>query len=148
MAPTQTSPLEDGGQMGPMRGENARSVASQHTRLGEQPGECPAGMKVCMLAGCPALVKTGYCPKHKRELDRARGNRHLRGYGNSHTNLRNDWAQIVAKGTVRCSRCSDYIGAGQPWHLDHDDSDRTKYRGPSHVRCNLAAGGKASHQRL
>ena len=102
-------------------------------------------MKVCMQAGCPTLVTTGYCTEHARQRDRARGSRHERGYGKGHTSLRKDWAPVVAQGTVRCSRCHEYIRAGQPWHLDHDDTYRTKYRGPSHKRCNLSAGGKAAH---
>jgi len=32
----------------------------------------------------------------------------------------------------RCWRCGELIRPGQPWHLGHDDYDRTKYRGPEH----------------
>ena len=104
-------------------------------------------LRVCTSPGCPNLREgAGYCPDCARARDQARGSRHDRGYGKTHTDTRKAWAPRVAEGTVRCSRCRNFIEAGQPWHLDHDDDDRTKYRGPSHKRCNLSAGGRASHR--
>jgi hypothetical protein len=33
------------------------------------------------------------------------------------------WARL-------CVRCGLPIKPGEPWHLDHDDIDRTRYFGP------------------
>ena len=46
----------------------------------------------CASPSCPAMVQAGqgsYCPAHKKDKDKGRGNRHERGYGN-------DWAKISA----------------------------------------------------
>lgn len=66
-----------------------------------------------------------------------------RGYGHAHQRRRAAWAPRVATGTVPCWRCGNLIPAGAPWHLGHDDHDRSVYRGPEHTACNLAAAGRA-----
>lgn len=103
-------------------------------------------MRVCSQPGCPTLTDQRRCPQHTRATDRARGSRAARGYGREHDQLRKQWAPLVASGLVQCTRCRLLITAGQAWHLDHND-DRTGYLGPSHARCNTAAGGRASHRR-
>jgi hypothetical protein len=70
-----------------------------------------------------------------------------RGYGYKHQQRRARWAPIVAKGKVRCSRCGEPIQVGQAWHLDHEDEDRTRYRGPGHEDCNVGAGRELGAQR-
>jgi hypothetical protein len=104
-------------------------------------------MRVCSEPGCPTLIpKAGRCAEHARAHDKARGSRQQRGYGSQHTALRREWSPKVATGTIKCWRCGQYIRAGQPWDLGHDDTDRTKYQGPEHAnQCNRAAAGRASH---
>lgn len=102
-------------------------------------------MKVCAEPGCPNIQAESRCPTHTRQRDRSRGTRTQRGYGADHARLRARWAPLVATGLVACTRCHLLIGPGEPWHLDHTD-DRTGYRGPSHARCNVSAGGKAAHR--
>jgi hypothetical protein len=65
------------------------------------------------------------------------------GYGQDHQRLRAQWAQRVDAGEVSCARCARRIAPGTPWHLDHDDRDRSRYLGASHQRCNTAT---ASHR--
>ena len=62
-----------------------------------------------------------------------------RGYGWEHQVLRRKVARIVNEGRAHCSRCGRPILPGSPWDLDHDDRDRSRYRGPSHRLCNQRA---------
>lgn len=73
----------------------------------------------------------------KRAVDR-------REYGHRHKALRAQWVPLVDAGLVACSRCGQPIAPGSDWHLDHDDNDRTRYRGPSHQRCNIEASNRRS----
>ena len=61
-----------------------------------------------------------------------------RRYGHAHQQIRARLAPIVATGTARCARCSEFIRAGEPWDLGHDDLDVTRYAGPEHRGCNRA----------
>ncbi len=63
-----------------------------------------------------------------------------RGYGREHRALRRQWAKVVAKGETHCWRCGVWLNPAEPWHLGHDDDDRSQYRGPECVPCNLVAG--------
>jgi hypothetical protein len=63
-----------------------------------------------------------------------------RGYGNAHRKLRKQWEPRVSSGTVNCWRCGQLIQRREPWDLGHDDADRTKYRGPEHIKCNRSHG--------
>jgi hypothetical protein len=45
-------------------------------------------------------------------------------------------APLVASGRVPCASCGELIKSGEPWHLDHDDLDQSKYLGVSHVHYN------------
>lgn len=69
-----------------------------------------------------------------------------RGYGAPHQERRARWAPLVAAGRVSCARCGDPIVPDTPWHLDHDDDDRSKYRGPAHQDCNSKAGAEKGNQ--
>ena len=42
-----------------------------------------------------------------------------------------------------CWRCRTTEINPQHWHLGHDDHDRSVYRGPECVPCNLATNGRA-----
>jgi hypothetical protein len=64
-----------------------------------------------------------------------------RGYGGEHRKLRRRWAVKVAAGNVMCARCGGWIAPGSRWCLDHSDN-RDGYIGPSHERCNIAAGAR------
>lgn len=62
-----------------------------------------------------------------------------RGYGHEHRKaVRAAWAAFVP-GDL-CSRCQKPMWPGDELHLDHDDRDRTRYRGLAHARCNVSAG--------
>lgn len=74
------------------------------------------------------------------------------GYGSTHQKIRRRWQdRIDSEGGITCWRwaegvpasphCARFIPPRQPsaWHLGHDDWDRSVYRGPECVRCNLAA---------
>lgn len=106
----------------------------------------PRAKKICAKAGCPAITTASLCPTHAREADKARGTSTQRGYGTAHINTRKALAPHVATGTVKCARCGEYIQPGTEWQLDHSDTDRTKYLGPSHKHCNLSAAGKKAHE--
>jgi hypothetical protein len=45
------------------------------------------------------------------------------GYGLEHRELREQWAQRVATGTVRCAKrwCGELIHHNEAWDLGHDD---------------------------
>lgn len=107
----------------------------------------PRAKSICPKPGCPK-IKDGrrYCKAHDREADRARGTRQQRGYGYAHQQQRKVWAERINTGTVTCSRCGLPLMPWDDWHLDHDDDDRAKYRGPSHAACNTSAGGQAAHR--
>jgi hypothetical protein len=63
-----------------------------------------------------------------------------RGYGYSHRKMRARLiAELKANPGLPCSRCHKPMYAEQKLHLDHDDVDRSKYRGLSHARCNQLA---------
>lgn len=67
-----------------------------------------------------------------------RGTTSERGYGIEHQRIRAWWKPEVESGDVICWRCGRFIDAEEQWHLGHDDMDRTIYRGPEHMRCNVA----------
>lgn len=64
-------------------------------------------------------------------------------YGSTHTKARKQWAtQHQPEHT--CNRCGQPLGPLGPWlHLDHDDNDRSRYRGFAHADCNRRAGARA-----
>jgi hypothetical protein len=103
-------------------------------------------MRVCPVPGCPVLTDSGRCADHlrqkRRDEDKLRPNSAARGYGKDHRQLRKQWSERVAAGTVPCARCGHLIAPGDPWDLGHDDTDRTKYCGPEHASCNRATASR------
>ena len=91
---------------------------------------------------CGRLSNKTRCPTHEAERNRQRGSSTARGYDRQHELLREQWRPEVTAGLVDCWRCEQRIKAGEPWHLGHDDNDRTRYRGPEHVDCNCATAGR------
>lgn len=103
--------------------------------------------RICPKPGCPQPAEGRYCPAHNKDYEKARGSRQKRGYGSNHYRQRAVAARQVEAGLVNCARCGQRIHPGTEWALDHDDTDRTKYLGPSHKHCNDSAGGKAAHRK-
>lgn len=101
--------------------------------------------RICAKVGCPHIATGSYCTTHQAEAERARGNSNQRGYGVEHQRTRTTLDIRVQAGLVNCARCGQRIKPGEPWHLDHDDTDKTKYLGPSHARCNTSEGGRKAH---
>lgn len=63
-------------------------------------------------------------------------------YGTAHRRLRAAVKLVVDRGEAYCARCGGWINPLEGFDLDHRDEDRTKYLGPSHVRCNRATAGR------
>ena len=98
-------------------------------------------LKVCSQPGCPRLQPETRCAEHRREREQARGSRQARGYGAAHDALRREYQRRMDDGeTFTCWRpdCDRPIDPAH-WHLGHDDSDRSTYRGPECPACNLRA---------
>lgn len=77
----------------------------------------------CKHRGCSALVPFGksYCERHAREqtkwqLDAARGNRHVRGYGNVWIKLR---ARILLRDRGLCQVCESAGRITPATEVDH-----------------------------
>lgn len=112
-------------------------------------------------------MNTFVCPRCRAKLPSSERDAHLqahrnaekpsssaRGYGEEHRRLREQWAPLVAQGTVTCARHSlgqcqladrpegPLILPGERWQLDHVDGDKTRYLGPSHSECNQATAGR------
>lgn len=79
-----------------------------------------------------------------RERRVKRGTTTERGYGSDHRKLRADVKAQVDAGHAYCWRpnCRRWLDPAKPWHLGHDDYDRTIYRGPECVRCNTSHAAK------
>lgn len=71
------------------------------------------------------------------------GNTSSRGYGWSHQKAR---AAALAAFVVGqpCVRCAEPMMTKRGLELDHEDDDRTRYRGLAHAECNRRAGGEKS----
>jgi hypothetical protein len=101
-------------------------------------------LKVCAEPGCPVLTKATRCTEHTRAKDRARGTSTERGYGAAHQRLRRSYELRMRAGEVfYCWRCGAEIDP-DAWHLGHDDADRSVYRGPECVPCNMAVSGRSN----
>ena len=107
----------------------------------------PRGWRPCPKPGCPVPTPPSqrYCDEHVAEYEAKRGTASERGYDQGHQKLRARWKRRIEFGLVQCSRCELVIQPGDDWHLDHDDEDRRRYRGPSHAACNMSAGGRKAH---
>lgn len=77
-------------------------------------------------------------------------------HGSSHATARKQWA-LRHHEDDPCVRCGHALGPMGPWlHLDHDDYDKTRYRGFAHgsapcpvckKRCNLRAAALLGNAR-
>lgn len=103
-------------------------------------------MRVCSTPGCPALTATRRCTECQAQHERDRGTRQERGYDAHHDALRAQWKRKLDAEPHPCWRCGNLIYPGYPWHLGHDDDDRSVHRGPEHEHCNLSAAGRAAHR--
>lgn len=88
----------------------------------------------------------------ERKLGRTKRARHgttaERGYTGAHKRERERWKPLVDRGEATCCRCGLPLAPGAAFHLDHDDNDRTRYRGVAHPACNVRAGAvKGNRQR-
>lgn len=84
----------------------------------------------CLDCGTLTFARRGRCPAcHDRLRSR---------YGATHQAERRRWAELVATGSVYCTRCDQPIQPGDTWDLDH----RPWGTLPAHARCNRSAGGK------
>lgn len=89
-------------------------------------------------------------------MGRAVGRTTAKGYGAPHQKLREQWARVVARGGVVCTRykhpqfpsCVGVIDPAEPWELGHHDTDRSTYTGPEHRSCNRRAGALKRQGRL
>ena len=91
---------------------------------------------------CGMLSAKARCPRCESQRNRERGSSTARGYDRQHEQRREQWRPEVEAGLVDCWRCKQRIEAGEPWHLGHDDHDRSIYRGPECVDCNCATSGR------
>lgn len=81
----------------------------------------------CLDCGHPCAAKR--CPTCRSKR-----------YGATHQTDRQRWATLVARGTVRCWRCSHTIAPDEPWDLGHR-SGRPSH--PEHAnRCNRSAAAR------
>ncbi len=68
-------------------------------------------------------------------------------HGAAHAKARKQWA-ARHQPTDLCVRCRRPLGPMGSWlHLDHDDHDKTIYRGFSHAACNLKAAAELGRRR-
>lgn len=104
--------------------------------------------RVCTQHGCHEIVdaaaRDGRCDQHRKDRDRARGTRQQRGYDAHHDQERARYQSYMNAGVrYTCWR----PGCGKPidptnWHLGHDDTDRSRYRGPECPSCNTATASR------
>lgn len=125
---------------------NTSGHSTFNTRRSASP--VPRGWRPCPKPGCPEPTPPSqrYCDEHLAEYEQARGTKADRGYGKQFQSDRKAWVRIIAQGGVTCWRCYKPLLPGQPFHLGHDDEDRSIIRGPECPPCNLRAAGKASHR--
>lgn len=104
-------------------------------------------LRVCLEPGCPTITNRTRCKAHERAKDKARGTRQQRGYDAAHDKLRAQYQRRMDAGEEftcwrrESPRCTGTIDP-QRWQLGHDDHDRSVYRGPECVPCNLATSGR------
>lgn len=77
--------------------------------------------------------KTSPAAQARRRQYNSREYRTAKAAGQRHVNT----------GHARCWRCHTPLHPGEPWHLGHDDHNRSIIRGPECVDCNLHAAAQA-----
>ena len=78
----------------------------------------------------------------RRRVRRLPGATTRDGYGSAHQKRRKAAIAALRDGDP-CARCGKPMYRGDPVHLDHDDTDRSQYRGLSHAYCNVAASNRS-----
>lgn len=68
-----------------------------------------------------------------------------RGYGWQHQKARKAAMASFVVGQP-CARCGDPLMSRRNLELDHEDDDRTRYKGLAHEWCNRRAGGQKSQR--
>ena len=124
----------------PTRRRRTRTRPHRQTRSRMTRGTTPSSPSVTRRGSAflsPSALERRRARERVRE--QTRPSKVKRGYGVEHQRLRRVWKPRVATGTVRCWRCGFLIAKDAKWHLGHDDVDRSRYRGPEHVRCNAGA---------
>ena len=79
-------------------------------------------LRPCLHPGCPELVSSGRCDKHKvdyRECDRHRGSSTERGYGARHRQIR----EVVRREEPLCRECLKNGLLTPSNEMDHIDGD-------------------------
>ena len=79
-------------------------------------------LRPCLHPGCPELVSSGRCDKHKvdhRECDRHRGSSTERGYGARHRQIR----EVVRREEPLCRECLKDGQLTPSNEMDHIDGD-------------------------
>lgn len=70
----------------------------------------PRAKHVCTEPGCPELTTTGRCTQHRAQQDRARGNRHARGYDSTYVTART----AALAGAETCQTCGEPFTPDNP----------------------------------
>jgi hypothetical protein len=83
----------------------------------------------------------------RRRVQRPPGATTATGYGAAHQRARKAALAALRDGDP-CSRCGGPLYRGQKLHLDHDDIDRSQYRGLAHAYCNVAASNRSPRRQL
>lgn len=85
-------------------------------------------------------VSNGWHRRRDTAATKARADQYA---SRQHRELRRTIQARIDRGEpVACWRCHHQIHPGQPWHLGHDDNDRTIYRGAEHPGCNVKAAAR------
>lgn len=117
----------------------ARSRARRIIRTGQGWHSFQPEQRLCGECQRPY---TAYAPHSRFCSDycgkKSRGVKQSPLHGHAHRKARGRVAPLVASGNATCARCGLPIVPGEPWDLDHDDFDKSRYLGPSHRRCNRA----------
>lgn len=80
---------------------------------------------------------------HRKRTDTPAEKRRTKDYNSAaHKAARKAGADLVASGRAHCWRCARHIPPGTPWHVGHDDHDRSIIRGVECVPCNLKAAAR------
>ncbi len=96
--------------------------------------------------GCRTLISGAwYCPRCKAARGYRVPNPNAPDYGWAHQQKRA--AEREAAYGTDCARCGEVMLKPGKIHLDHDDTDPTRYLGFSHDHCNLLAGARKGRAR-
>jgi len=82
-----------------------------------------------------------------RKVDTAAGRAREAQYRSRDHRRRRAEAKVeVEAGRACCWRCGRWLAPGSLWHLGHDDVDRSVYRGPECVSCNVKAAARKGNR--